>query len=108
MLQSAIRPHIVLSIWRIPAFSPIIFSIDAFSPVFLDIVRYISPRSKRQGDGYQAAIQQNNNARLELNGLNLSLKTLLKRRNGAILAQIIRQNTIIVGKLTHKRPPFGL
>gem|GEM_PF-3036690 len=52
MLQSAIRPHIVLSIWRIPAFIPPLFSIDAFSPVFLDIVRYICPKSKWQGDGY--------------------------------------------------------
>lgn len=48
MLQSAIRPHIVLSIWRIPAFIPLLFSIDAFSPVFLDIVRYICPKSKRK------------------------------------------------------------
>lgn len=52
MLQLAIKPHIVLSIWRIPAFIPLLCSIDAFSPVFLDIVRYICPRSKRQGDEY--------------------------------------------------------
>lgn len=52
MQQSAIRPHIVLSTLRIPAFSPLLFSIDTLLSVFLDIVRYICQKSKRQGDGY--------------------------------------------------------
>lgn len=52
MLQSAIRPHIVLSIWRIPAFSRLFIFYRRLFARFLDIVRYICQKSKRQGDGY--------------------------------------------------------